>query len=484
MEQNDSGIAREVPAEVMRLLTLATRSHKLYSLDRPLLQQVMKTAAASKNKRSSGRRRHPFNFRRVFDLVTANPWHSTCVTTKVAAHVGLGMRSDKVFETLDPICEPETGTGTFGGVLDQACEDYHSTGNGYIEVVRDGEGENAPISGLHHGPTQSTYVSVDAKGNRYFEVEAESGTDSGKRLFAPFGETERLRESGLRVIGELIPFMKPSAFSRDYGFPSWLSAVPFIELVQALVQHKFDFFMNRGVPEFLLTVLSEKQIDKDNWAKLEAALQMNVGLARAFQSVIWNMVGAADKNKVQVDRLGVGEDEAGQMFVSHIDPCALAIVSAHGVPPLLAGIQIPGKLGASNELVQAMASFQVLTMGPDQRRWSNVLANTLGNPTRNGNLGLTEEDFRPKADEEEPHKQGNGFRTILEDVASAMQMLNVADTVARMREGVDAAAAGGRDLGAGVLSQRRTATPGAVARDAGALLGVALRRLAEKNGSE
>jgi hypothetical protein len=140
-----------------------------------------------------------------------------------------------------------------------------------------------------------------------------------------------------------------------------------------------------------------------------------------------------------------------------MDTLAMHIVSAHRVPPVLAGILVPGKLGANNELPNALAAFQALVMGPAQRNFSNVLAATLGNPEFNQGLGLTEKDFMGE--------EGNGFRTILEEMGSGMAGLTEMDTMARMKEPIGEAVAGGRNLKAGVLSQRRTATPGAVSKE-------------------
>ncbi len=101
------------------------------------------------------------------------------------------------------------------------------------------------------------------------------------------------------------------------------------------------------------------------------------------------------------------------------------------MPPLLAGIQVPGKLGAQNEMPNTMAAFQALVVGQDQQLWSRALGRTLGSPE--AGLGLAETDF--------------DFWTIMDEIDLA-----VLSTVGGMKESLPEAKAGGRDLKAGPKS--------------------------------
>ena len=98
------------------------------------------------------------------------------------------------------------------------------------------------------------------------------------------------------------------------------------------------------------------------------------------------------------------------------DPLALMIVSAHRVPPLLAGIQIPGKLGATNELPNALSAFQKLVIDEAQTIFHETLGLTLGHGS-DGIRGLDMDDF--------------AFSSILDEF-NIGQM----DTMSRMREPV------------------------------------------------
>ena len=123
---------------------------------------------------------------------------------------------------------------------------------------------------------------------------------------------------------------------------------------------------------------------------------------------------------------GKSDDDFGKTKES----LAASIITAHGVPPLLAGVQLPGKLGANNELPNALMAFQILLVGPGQRLFQQTLGTTLGHPDH-GVSKLTIKDF--------------AFQRITDQID-----LQAADTVGRMRTPMAQANAEGRDISAGV----------------------------------
>jgi hypothetical protein len=106
------------------------------------------------------------------------------------------------------------------------------------------------------------------------------------------------------------------------------------------------------------------------------------------------------------------------------------------VPPILAGILIPGKLGATNETPNAILAFQALVIGPAQETLESILDMTLGNSKLNGQLGLKPGDFK--------------FKTIVDEIAEQMEKINPMDTLASSREQLPEQAKEGRDLKEGL----------------------------------
>lgn len=452
-----------VPRQSIDLYSTSTKAEGL-------LTRLMKSdsnAAYSRQGVSVGRKAHPLDMEAVQDFQTSNEHHSTCIHTKVAATAGLGHVTGskkkereakramemgmppenatslptsqdvtaKVDDLLNPLCE-----ATWQELLWDVAENFWEVGNGYIEVVRRGD----KITGLHHLPAPWVYVVVeDDKFNKHYEIVC-PGYEGGSatRKFACFGDKEdfieRMKDGGVSFSGEqpkdpdevseVIHFRRPTSKSKWYGFPDWVSATASIELVQMMMQHNFDFFLNRGVPEFM-AIFKGQQIPDPDWKEIEAALKNHIGLGNSHKTLILNLVGNLENIDVQIEKLALDNQGAEDGFSSMRENLALSIVSAHRVPPLLAGIQIPGKLGATNELPNALMAFQILVIGPVQRYFQQTLGQTLGGDM--GVDGLTVEDFE--------------FVKITEEIDVGKM-----DTVARMRQSPMQASSEGRDLNTGV----------------------------------
>jgi len=435
-----------------------------------LATAIFKAAGSAKEEASGqsvwhGRKEHPFDWRAVTNFQTSNEHHAACIHAKVSSTVGLGFgrpkppqmgpdgvtplppkeddEISKVDKVLNPLC-----THTFQNTFSPVCEDFWQVGTGYMEVVRRGTGKTTSssagssrvpagtITGLHHLSAPDVHVYLE---NEFYEhhYEIDSPEGGAVRRFARFGDRdgflERVKGGGIQMTGEkpnpnhvseVIEFRRPSTLSRWYGFPDWLSAVALIELVQCLHQWKYDFFLNRGVPEFMLFILGQKLPTAD-WLKIETALKANIGKGNSHKSIAVNL--SSQDIKIQLEKLGM-DAKAEDEFVATKQELAVGIVTAHGVPPLLAGILIPGKLGASNELPNAIKAFQALKIGPAQRIFTQTLTATLGTDT---GLGLTEKDFL--------------LKTINDEID-----LELMDTMSRMREPVASAQQKGRNLKDGV----------------------------------
>lgn len=440
---------------------------------RSFATMLMKAAIRDETERSAqgetiGRKPHPFDMVQAGLFLTSNTHHAASIKAKQNATTGLGFltafdmamrqnekraragmtiepdsiseevlneKQSKVAKALNPMCSV-----SFQDLMDHVGEDLANTHNGYIEVVRrGGDPVKGPITGLHHIPAAEVFVHVENRAHDYHYEVVTTGVEGGVRRFARFGDKADFMErptggkapgtSGElspEAVSEVIHFRYPSSMSRYYGIPTWLSAVASIELVQALHQHEFDFYNNRGVPEFLLFLMGKK-LGSEEWDEVEKLFQAQIGPGNAFKSGAFNF---GDDMTVQLEKLAM-EGKSDGRFQEMANSLALEIVSGHRIPPLLAGITIPGKLGATNELPNALMAYQTLTVAPDQTTLQATLGCTLGETTVNGGLPLTFEDFE--------------MRSIL-DVMDLGRM----DTIARMRETVPEAEEEGRDVDAGL----------------------------------
>ena len=441
----------------VQMFDLISRSHTLYpqlsgqddgSLMNAILQKDANVEAPSKQGTSTGRKAHPFRFDRTAEFKAMNPHHSACIDAKVISTVGLGHEEDKVSELLDPLCAI-----TWQHTTRQLDEDLENTGNAYLEVIRRVPGEaNSPIVGLHWMPSRDVWVNIeDSRYRQHFEIldrgsmhTANSGT--ADRMFSTFGDSwgpggffERHKTAKTEAHSELIHFMEPSALSRFYGVPNWLAAIAYVELAQAMVQHQFDFHINRGVPEFMLFILGAR-LKKEDWDKVKSSMKAQIGGGNSHKSIALNI--ANPDIQIQLEKLALEASADGEFFKNMMETLAMSIVSAHRVPPALAQILIPGKVGASNEMSNAVVTFQGLVIGPKQKIFEDTLDCTLGDPARNGKLGLKRGDF--------------ALKTVVDEMAEALEKLNPMQTMGGMRQGLGEAAQDGRDLNDGLKKRLTT----------------------------
>lgn len=317
-------------------------------------------------------------------------------------------QDSEIDNVLDPLCE-----FSFADLLQQVMLDYEH-GDGYIETKRankgrttsSGSGNNkvskinkGDIVGLYHIPAAENRVVIETEiGKYHYRVGTTEDTQGQEpQYFAKFGDvedfwkrihgegtakndyyatiTEAVGQDPLRV-SEVIHFRDPNPQHRYYGYPQWLAAISSIELFKSINQYKFDFFNNRGVPEFIF-LLTGGKLEKKEWQTVLDNLNANLGTATGKRkSTALNI----ENEEIEANLLKLGAESVVDTYKDDSEVVATNIVASHSMPPLLANIQIPGKLGANNELSQAILSFQLLNIGPKQRNIMRTLRRTLASP--------------------------------------------------------------------------------------------------------
>jgi len=440
--------------------------HELLHKDASTVLRSVDTLSAS-----SGEQSHPFDFAMAKRLYQSDVHHAACVAAKTTSLVGLGNLdsqkehqkrsveaatpgtpepSRKIFQKskVDIALDPLTRFG-WQDVLGATAEDIASLENGAIEVRRK-KGTNE-IVGIFQMPVERVWFVEEPSGGYHFRVSRHGGTDI---RIASFGDYESaLRRSGSLLqatedssgvpvvmsgdletgfvespgthYSEIIYFRVPSGQDLWYGVPAWLSSTPQIELGQMTTQFQFDHYQNRGVPEFIL-FLSGVKYSPTEWTAIEKQLQNHIGLGKSHKTLA--LQTQSTEAKLQIEKLGmVASNEDGSETI--LAATASRIVTSHRVPPILAGIQIPGKMGATNEAAMSLSLFQILWTGPVQARIQSRLGETLG--AKESKLGLGIEDF------------------ALAKITEEIPLINM-DTVSRMRQSPQQASAEGRDPGKGL----------------------------------
>ena len=448
-----------------RSVTLASKVHDLYASDSSTLHRILKKAAKkadegrSEQTTGQGRRTHLIDKRVARELRDFNDHHARALEAKIRSSVGLGHRDTKIDKILNPLCK-----FSWQDTLDTIAEDFWEGGDGYLEVVYGDEANSKRVTGLYHVPADQVFVEVEQQDDTehyHYSIDGEtfSGTtnvmarfgdreDLGRRYGITSGRPGRPRKdpnrhpSHLRgdvSKSEIIHFRMPTNRSRWYGYPDYMSAVPSIELVQCVTQFQFDFFFNRGVPEYLLLAIGN--IPPETWEEIVEVMKAQQGLGNSQRAGAIQIPGLPETIHIQVEKM-MADTGMLESIAPTRESLAMAIVTAHGVPPILAGVQIPGKMGANNEGPNALLLFQKQKLGHAQRIFSQTLACTLGDdeiefnqpdgtPVKIGDGPFLGEGQGPLDEHDMPQhvSPGNGFRTVLDGMT-----LGAMETMSTMRE--------------------------------------------------
>lgn len=476
--------------ENFQILKVDRRTQDLYG-DQGMLRVLRKaqTEVADSNQSSMpGRVWHLLNKKVARDMRDFNAHHLACLDAKETASLALGHRDEEIHDVLDPLCQ-----FSWQDTLNALAKDFFEGGDAMLEVARNDPKDPAIITGLFHLDAAQTYVHLETfNDNREFHYAVDGHMMAGESVvLARFGDLAKLKArftqaagqrrrpgrprtadqgttsfaragtalSGRIVNSEVIHIRQSTNRSPWYGYPDYMAGVPSIELVQMMTQHEFDFFLNRGVPEFLLFLISETALSKTCWDEISAVLKSGQGLGASRKSGAFNIPVDPEKIEVILHKLALEHAEDARAYQARSDVEAMKIASAHGVPPILASLLISGKMGANNEGPNALLLFQKRKINPIQRIFSAAFAATLGRPgqkfaqpegspktlSRDQFLGkgqgMTDEDGMPQ------HvSPGNGFRTVLDGMS-----LGAIQTLSTMREPV---AGSSRDLNQGRLESQ------------------------------
>ena len=408
----------------------------------------------------------PFDMRALRQFRRLNPHQGACIALLVNTTVGRGWRSPDVDRVLSPLVSSRTPNE----FLRDCWKDAEELGNGYFEVVRV-NGPGSAIGGLHYVDAVNVYRERD---NRWphlsgFQVmrgrnisttygskipRLPFGNPSGVGRAAPFGylreyaQRNAMTEDDANSLTEIIDFRGPRADESSYGEPRYLGAVPMLELAAASLQCEFDFLFNRGVPDYIYALLG-KVTDDETWNDFVRAVEGGgPGLTHTSAAV-----NIPDENvTLQIEKVGADET-TGERARESMGQAARSIISAHGVPPRLAQIELErSQTAGSNAEMMETYSFQTVRIEPWQMEVEERLAGTLGNPRCNGGMMLRRKHFvdEHRGDpEHDPKVTGKmrtgGLRTILDN----LDLLTL-QNAARMREPM---AGSGRNPAEGTLER-------------------------------
>jgi PBSX family phage portal protein len=290
----------------------------------------------------------PYNLDYLAKLYEINPYNFSSINAKVVTVVGQGydfvasallqekMESinsaksldnarkkfiklkRKVNEWLDSL----NNEYEFSETLRMAYLDYEVTGNGYIEVGRDINGE---IGYVGHIP--STTMRVRAKRDGFVQIVGKDTT-----FFRNFGDTTTKDPiGGDKNPNEIIHIKNYSPTSTFYGIPSVVAAKNAIAGAEFAARYNLDYFENKAVPRYIITIKGA-HLGESSERKLLEFLEGIKGMAGNHRSILIPIPEDTSDSKSELKLHEVENGIQDSSFNNYRKSTRDEVLAANGVP--------------------------------------------------------------------------------------------------------------------------------------------------------
>jgi len=176
---------------------------------------------------------------------------------------------------------------SFTKTMEKIYVDMQATGNGYMEIGRTVTGE---IGYIGHIP--ATTIRVRRLRDGYVQIIGPSVI-----YFRNFGAKNPNPITTDRRPNEIIHFKHYSPLNTYYGVPDIIAALPALVGDQLASQYNIDYFENKAVPRYIITLKGAK-ISADAEDKMFRFLQTNLK-GQSHRTLYIPLPGDSDNNKVE-----------------------------------------------------------------------------------------------------------------------------------------------------------------------------------------
>lgn len=359
-----------------------------------------------------------YNLDYLAKIYEINSAHYSAVHAKVANVVGLGYdlietprvlaRLDEIpddsveaiqrfrrkvqrakYELLDYI-EGLNNTDSFLETMKKVYLDIEVTGNGYLEIGRKNTGE---IGYIGHIP--STTMRVRRKRDGFVQI-----VNYRTMFFRNYGDTQTPDQIGDDPNpNEVIHFKKYTPTNYYYGIPDIVPAINAVAGDQFASKFNIDYFENKAVPRYIITVKGAK-LNADSERKLLEFFQ--TGLKGSNHRTLYIPLPAdegSSKVEFKMDPVEAGVQDSS--FHQYRMDNKLEILMAHRVPLTKVSIMSGISLANARDMDK---TFREQVTRPSQDELENKVNKLIKEMTdmfllQFNELTLTDEDTQSKIDE-------------------------------------------------------------------------------------
>ena len=209
---------------------------------------------------------------------------------------------------------------SFTKIMEKVFTDVQATGNGFIEVGRNVEGQ---IGYIGHIP--ATTVRVRRLHDGFLQI-------IGQKVvyFRNFGAKNPNPVTNDSRPNEIIHIKEYSPLNTFYGVPDIVSALPSLMGDKLAAQYNIDYFENKAVPRYIIT-LKGAQLSGDSEDKMFRFLQTGLK-SQSHRTLYIPLPGDTDQNKVEFKMEPIENGVQDGSFKEYRKANRDDILIAHQVP--------------------------------------------------------------------------------------------------------------------------------------------------------
>lgn len=359
----------------------------------------------------------PYNVMYLSQLFDLSPFHHAAVEAKTANIIGLGYDFKETQQTLDRVedvldnpekldklrrkisrgrqdlkayLESMNSDDGFLETMKKICTDLEVTGNAYLEIGRTSSGK---IGYIGHIPAITMRIRRHRDGfvqvvyNRY-------------TFFRNYGDTTTEDQIGTDPRpNEVIHFKKYSPTNTYYGIPDIISAKNAIAGDEFAQRYNLDYFENKAVPRYIITVKGAK-LSADSERKLLEFFQTGLR-GRNHRTLYIPLPSDGETARVEFDMKAIEAGIQDSSFKEYAVESRDRILLAHRVPISKIGTPQGMSLAGARD---ADKTFKEQVCRPQQEYIEHKLKRVISEITdaftlRFNELTLTDEETQARIDD-------------------------------------------------------------------------------------
>ena len=297
---------------------------------------------------------------------------------------------DRSKQQLKEVISQTNNVQSLAETLKRIYIDIETTGNGYMEIGRTASGQ---IGYIGHIP--ATTMRIRRKRDGFVQI-----VNYRTMFFRNYGDTETPDQLGDDPSpNEVIHFAKYTPTNFYYGIPDIIAATNAVAGDQFAAKFNLDYFENKAVPRYIITVKGAK-LNPDSERKLLEFFQ--TGLKGSNHRTLYIPLPADEGNsKVEFKMDPVEADVQDSSFHVYREDNKLEILMAHRVPLTKVSI-IPGvSLANARDMDKTFREQVARPMQDDIEHKINIVVKEFTDmfTLKFNELTLTDEDTQSKIDE-------------------------------------------------------------------------------------